>query len=114
MPLPTLRAGNQPVPQPKPQITAAQQALLDRKVLPISTLAHGECYIGYLDSVMTVARWHSQRRRFVFWDREMQQPKAKAVPHAADQGIGPRFAPLARHEPEPGAEVSEFAFVTTW
>lgn len=30
--------GNRPVVQPKPQLTAAQQALQERKVLPLSSL----------------------------------------------------------------------------
>ena len=108
----TMLAGNQPVNQAKPQLTAAQQALLERKVLPMNSLAHGATYSGYLDNLSTIGRWHAQKRRFIFWDYAMQHPQSKSTPHVADQGIGPRFAPLSLKEPEAGAEVSDFAFAT--
>ena len=106
-------AGKQPVVQAKPQLTAAQQALLERKVLPLNSLVHGACYSGLLDNETTVGRWHAEKHRFVFWDQNQQQPQSKATPHVADYGTGSRFAPLSRQEPEAGSEVSDFAFATT-
>lgn len=97
----------------KTPLTAAQQALLERKVLPISSLQHGAYYKGLLDNTMTIGRWHAERHRFIFWENGMPQPQSKATPHVADLGTGPRFAPLSRQEPDPRYEVSEFAFVTT-
>lgn len=110
---PSTLTGNQSVAQAKPQLTAAQQALLERKVLPLNSLVHGACYNGFLDNLTTVGRWHAEKRRFVFWDNGMQQPQSKTTPHAADLGTGPRFAPLSRQEPAAGSEDSEFAFETT-
>lgn len=96
----------------RPQATAAQQALQERKVLALSSLQHGAYYSGYLDNVMTVGRWHGEKRRFIFWENGMQQPGTRATPHVADLGSGPRFAPLARQEPDHKTEVSDFAFAT--
>lgn len=109
----SLQAGKQTAAQAKPQITAAQQALLDRKVMPLNSLVHGACYSGLLDNETTVGRWHAEKHRFVFWHQDQQQPQAKATPHVADYGTGPRFAPLSRQEPEAGSQVSDFAFATT-
>ena|SRR5579859_1057000 len=96
-----------------PRITAAQNALLERKVLSLNSLRHGAYYNGYLDNVTTTARWHEQRGRFVFWEHSMGEPKLKAVPHVADLGTGPRFAPLLQQENEGGSHISDFAFETT-
>jgi hypothetical protein len=104
--------GRRPIPDAKP-LTAAQQALQERKVLPLSSLQHGAYYSGLLDDTTTVGRWHAERRRFIFWENGMPQPQSKATPHVADLGSGPRFAPLARQEPDGRAEVSDFAFATT-
>ncbi len=97
----------------KPQLTAAQQALLERKVLPLSSLQHGADYSGLLDDAPTIGRWHAEKRRFVFWEQGMQQSQSKTTPHVADLGSGPRFAPLSRQEPDGKSQVSDFAFATT-
>lgn len=110
---PSTPVGNRPVADVKPQLTAAHQALLERKVLPLSSLQHGAYYCGFLDNTTTIGRWHAEKRRFIFWENGMQQPGSKATPHVADQGAGPRFAPLSRQEPDGKSEVSDFTFVTT-
>jgi hypothetical protein len=104
---------DQPVGEVKPGPTAAQKALLERKVLPLNSLVHGNYYNGLLDDMTTTARWHEQRRRFVFWIHNMGEPKLKAAPHVADLGTGARFAPLSRLESEGGNHISDFAFETT-
>jgi hypothetical protein len=112
MTTPSMLAGRPPASPAKPQLTAAQQALQERRVLPMSSLVHGACYSGLLDNQPTVGRWHAQKHRFVFWVQNPQQPQAKSTPHVADLGTGPRFAPLAPQEPEAGSDVSDFAFAT--
>jgi len=97
----------------KPELTAAQKALLERKVLPLNSLLHGAYYSGLLDDMTAIGRWHAERRRFVFWEQNVDLQKSKAVPHVADLGLGPRFAPLARQEAEAGKQISDFAFETT-
>lgn len=97
----------------KTQLTAAQKALLERKVLPLNSLLHGAYYNGLLDDLTTVGRWHAQKRRFVFREHNMGQPELKAAPHVADQGTGPRFAPLSQQQSEGESQISEFAFETT-
>lgn len=99
--------------QAKPELTAAQKALLERKVLTMNSLLHGAYYSGLLDDVTAIGRWHEKRRRFVFWEQNVDQPKSKAVPHVADLGMGPRFAPLSRQEAEAESRISDFAFETT-
>ena len=105
--------GDQRVAQTKPQLSAAQLALRERKVLSLNSLQHGAYYNGLLDDATTVGRWHEQKRRFVFLEQSMQQPKSKATPHVADLGTGSRFAPLSRQEAAAGPHVSDFAFETT-
>ena len=105
----TTYLGPRPIMQAKP-LTAAQQALQERKVLPLNSLQHGAYYSGILDNLTIVARWHGEKRRFVVWESNVQQPQAKAIPHVADLGSGQRFAPLARQEPDGQSEVSDFAF----
>jgi len=105
--------GDQSGEPAKPRITAAQTALLERKVLSLNSLSHGAYYRGLLDDTTTTARWHANRRRFVFWEHNMGQPKLKAAPHVADLGTGPRFAPLLQQESEGGSHISDFAFETT-
>ena len=112
MGVPSTQFGSGPVAPAKPEVTAAHQALIERKVLPLSSLQHGAYYSGFLDNAPTTGRWHGEKRRFVFWDQTMQQPRAKTIPHVADQGAGPRFAPLSRQEPDAKSEVSDFAFAT--
>jgi hypothetical protein len=109
---PLIRAGKSPAMPAKPQLTAAQQALLERRVLPMSSLEHGACYSGLLDNQTMVGRWHAEKHRFIFWEQNPQQPQAKSTPHVADLGIGPRFAPLSRQQPDAGSPVSDFAFAT--
>jgi len=87
--------------------------LLERKVLPLNSLSHGAYYNGLLDDLTTIGRWHAQKRRFVFWEQNMEQPKSKATPHVADLGTGPRFAPLAQEKSGGGLHISDFAFETT-
>ena len=97
----------------KPPLSAAQTALLERKVLSLNSLLHGAYYNGLLDDITTIGRWHAHRGRFLFWEHNPVQPNMKAVPHVADLGTGPRFAPLSRQETEGGSHVSDFAFETT-
>ena len=97
----------------KPNLTAAQRALQDRKVIALSSLVHGAYYSGVLDDLTTTGRWHAQRARFVFWQHNMGQPELKAAPHVADLGTGPRFAPLALQESDGGFHISDFALETT-
>jgi hypothetical protein len=103
---------NQQGAEAKSQLTAAQKALLDRKVLPLNSLLHGAYYHGLLDNLTTTGRWHADKRRFVFWEHNVDQPQSKATPHVADLGRGPRFAPLSKQEPDGGAHISDFAFAT--
>ena len=110
---PSMLVSNRPVARAKPQLTAAQKALLERKVLPLNSLLHGAYYNGLLDYMTTIGRWHAEKRRFVFWEHNINQPQSKATPHVADLGTGPRFAPLSRQESEGGAHISDFAFATT-
>jgi hypothetical protein len=110
---PSMLVSNRPVAQTKPQLTAAQQALLERKVLPLNSLLHGAYYNGLLDDMTTIGRWHAEKRRFVFWEHNMNQPQSTATPHVADLGTGPRFAPLSRQESEGRSHISDFAFATT-
>ena len=110
---PATLVSDRQVAQARPQLTAAQKALLERKVLPLNSLLHGAYYNGLLDDMTTIGRWHAEKRRFVFWEPHMEQPHAKATPHVADLGTGPRFAPLSRQESEGGAHVSDFALETT-
>ena len=110
---PSMLVSKRPVAQAKPQLTAAQKALLERKVLPLNSLLHGAYYNGLLDNMTTIGRWHAEKRRFVFWEQNMDQPQSKATPHVADLGTGPRFAPLSRQESEEGSHISDFAFATT-
>jgi hypothetical protein len=104
---------DQPAGQEKPNLTAAQKALLDRKVLPLATLVHGDYYAGFLGDTNTIGRWHAHRRRFVAWEHEMGQAKLKAAPHVADAGTGARFAPLSPKQAESTCHVSDFALETT-
>jgi hypothetical protein len=104
---------DQPVGQAKARLTAAQTALLEGKALPLATLIHGACYNGLLDATTTMARWHAQRRRFVFSEHSMGQSKLKVAPHVADAGLGARFAPLSRQEADGNSHISDFAFETT-
>ena len=109
----SMLVSNRPVAQAKPQLTAAQKALHERKVLPLNSLLHGAYYNGLLDNMTTIGRWHAEKRRFVFWEHSIEQPQSKATPHVADLGTGPRFAPLSRQESEGGSHISDFAFATT-
>ena len=104
---------DRPVEQAKPQLTAAQKALLERKVMSLNSLLHGAYYNGLLDDMTTIGRWHEQKRRFIFWEHNMDQPQSKATPHVADLGTGARFAPLSEQESEGGSHLSDFAFETT-
>ena len=97
----------------KPQLTAAQKSLLERKVLSLNSLLHGAYYNGLLDDMTTIGRWHEQKRRFVFWEHSVGQPGSKAAPHVADLGMGARFAPLSRQESEGGSHTGDFALETT-
>ncbi|HKQ25745.1 MAG TPA: hypothetical protein VJT81_14970 [Burkholderiales bacterium] len=110
---PSMLISDRSVALARPQLTAAQKALLERKVLPLNSLLHGAYYNGLLDNTTTIGRWHAERRRFIFWERSVEHPQAKATPHVADLGTGPRFAPLSRQEPEGVGHISDFAFATT-
>lgn len=108
-----LRTGGQAAAPAKPQLNAAQQALRERRALPLNALQHGDYYNGLLDDVAATARWNAQRRRFVFWQHGTGQPKLKAAPHVADLGTGARFAPVARQDSDGGDHISDFALETT-
>ena len=110
---PSMPVDSRPVVKAKPQVTAAHQALLEHKVMPLNSLHHGAYYSGLLDDAKTTSRWNAEKRRFVFWDLAMTQPGSKTIPHVADFGSGPRFAPLSRREPNGKSQVSDFALVTT-
>ena len=109
---PSMPVSNRQAAQAKPQLTAAQNALLERKVLPLNSLQHGAYYNGLLDNLTATGRWHAEKRRFVFWEHSVDQPQSKATPHVADLGTGPRFAPLSKQESDGGAHLSDFAFAT--
>jgi hypothetical protein len=109
----SMPVGNRPVGIARPQLTAAQQALLERKVLSMSSLQHGAFYTGLLDDTTATAQWHAERRRFLFWEDGMQQPQPKGTPHVADLGLGPRFAPLFKQEPDGKSEVTDRSLATT-
>ena len=98
--------------QPKSKSTAAQKALLDRKVLSLNALLHGAYYTGLLGDLTTVGRWHATKRCFVFWEHELGEPKLKSAPHVADASTGARFAPLSQQEAEGEYHISDFAFET--
>jgi hypothetical protein len=108
-----MSVSEQSVAQARPELTEGQKALQEGKVLPLNSLLHGRYYNGLLDNANILGRWHAQKRRFLFWDHNMGEPKVKSAPHVADLGIGPRFAPLALQESEAGAHISDFAFETT-
>ncbi len=97
----------------KPQLTAAQKALLEHKVLPLNSLVHGAYYNGLLDDTTTIGRWHAEKHRFVFWEHNVSLPGSTAVPHVADLGTGARFAPLSLLESVGGWHISDFALETT-
>jgi len=105
--------GDQPVAKDRPKITAAQQALQERKVMTMNSLTHGAYYNGVLDNMTTTARWHAEKRRFIRWETNMGEPKLNAAPHVADLGVGARFAPLSRQESDGASHISDFAFETT-
>jgi hypothetical protein len=109
---PSMLIGDRPVAQAKPQLTAAQKALLEHKVMSLNSLVHGAYYNGLLDDETTVGRWHAERHRFVFWEYNVSLPGSKAVPHVADLGTGARFAPLALQESAAGFHISDFALET--
>ena len=108
----SMPADSRSVATVKPQVTAAHKALLDRKVMPLGSLYHGAYYSGFLDDATATCRWNATKRRFVFWDQAMQQPGSKTIPHVADLGLGPRFAPLSRQEPDRESRISDFTLVT--
>jgi len=108
----SIPAGSRPVVRVRPRITAAHKALLEHKVTPINSLHHGAYYSGFLDDATATCRWNAEKRRFVFWDQAMQQPGSKTIPHVADLGPGPRFAPISRQEPDGKSRVSDFTLVT--
>ena len=110
---PSMPVDSRPVAEAKPRVTAAHQALLEHKVMPINSLHHGAYYSGLLDDEKAIIRWNAEKRRFVFWDPAMTQPGPKTIPHVADFGSGPRFAPLSQQEPDRKSQVSDFALVTT-
>ena len=91
----------------RPQLTAAQQALLERKVLPMSSLQHGAHYSGILDDAPAIGRWDAETHRFTFREVGMPQPQSKGIPHVADLGLGPRFAPLSKQEPDGRSEAAD-------
>ena len=102
-----------PAGQEKPRLTAAQKALLERTVMSLCKLVHGDHYLGLLDDMTLTARWHGQKRKFVCRMHIIGQPVLKAAPHVADLGMGCRFAPISRQEVNEGIHISDFALETT-
>ena len=102
-----------PEAREKPAPTAADKALLERKVLGAETLVHGAYYNGLFGDMVMIARWHAQKRCFVLCEQAMGGPKLKAALHVAEATAGVPFAPLAEQKAEGDYHISDFAFETT-
>src|SRR5882672_2266822 len=76
-----MRISDRPIADAKPQLTAAQKALLERKVMPLNSLLHGAYYNGLLDDMTIIGRWHAEKRRFVFWE---QNKAARSEEHTSE------------------------------
>ena len=97
-----------PVPPALPQ----EQTLAPGAVLPIEALEHGAYYAGRLGGTPVIARWHAQKRRFVFGEFTLGQQRVRAAAHIAEPGRGERFAPLSKTNPKNTHQVSDYAFET--
>jgi hypothetical protein len=84
----------------------------DLTVLAADCLEHGAYYTGKLGSAPMVARWHAQRRRFVFVEYALGRQRTRSVAHIGGGGPGDRFAPLAKTNPSAAARLSDYAFET--
>jgi hypothetical protein len=81
-------------------------------VLPLDVLEHGAYYAGQLGSTAVTARWHANKRRFVFGEYMLGSQRVRAVSHIADGSKAEAFAPLSVAEPKGSCRVSEYAFET--
>ena len=82
------------------------------EVLPSDALQHGAYYTGQLGSKTVIARWHANKRCFVFGEYTLGSQRIRAVPHAAEGGKAEAFAPISMTQPKAGYRISEYAFET--
>ena len=95
-----------------PSVLEEKQASPEANVLPPGALEHGAYYTGQLGSAAVIARWHANKRRFVFGEYSLGSQRIRAVSHIADGGKAEAFAPLSTTEPKGTQRVSEYAFET--
>jgi hypothetical protein len=95
-----------------PPTEAEKRVLYRRGVLRPEQLEHGTHYIGELRSATILARWHSAKRRFVYWHIALGSKTAKAVPHVAHARSEDMFIPVAKREPTDDQRISDYAFET--
>ena len=95
-----------------PTVSDEKQPVPVAGVLPPDTLDHGAYYTGQLGATAVIARWHANKRRFVFGEYSLGSQHVRAVPHIADGGKAEAFAPLSMTQPKGAHRVSEYAFET--
>ena len=93
-------------------VSDEEQALPVTNVLQPDALEHGAYYTGQLGSAAVIARWHANKRRFVFGEYTLGSQRVRAVSHIADGGKAEAFAPLSMTQPKGTHRVSEYAFET--
>lgn len=103
--------GARPVTRNEVATTRAQASSTPR-ILPPERLTHGAYYVGKLNVIPAVARWHAAKRLFVLAEITLGQPQVKTVAHVAEAGAGERFAPLSQATPNDTCQVTDFAFET--
>jgi len=105
--------GSQPLaPYGVPPVSDEEQATPMAGVLPPDALEHGAYYDGQLGSTAVIARWHANKRRFVFGEYMLGSQRVRAVSHIADGSKAEAFAPLSVAVPKGSCRVSEYAFET--
>jgi hypothetical protein len=95
-----------------PAVSDEKQAVPEANVLPPDALEHGAYYTGQLGSAAVIARWHANKRRFVFGEYSLGSQRTRAVAHIADSAKAEAFAPLSMTQPKGTHRVSEYAFET--
>ena len=95
-----------------PSVSDERQALPVADILPPGALEHGAYYTGQLGSTAVIARWHANKRRFVFGEYSLGSQRVRAVSHIADGGKVEAFAPLSMTQPKATYRISEYAFET--
>ena len=95
-----------------PAVSDEKQASSEANVLPPDALEHGAYYTGQLGPAAAIARWHANKRRFVFGEYSLGSQRIRAVSHIADGGKAEVFAPLSMTQPKGTQRVSEYAFET--